>query len=220
MFKPAHKRRWIEWGFTRFNRMFLRHHFQNILVDAPKNPSNKKTLFLINHSTWWDPLFIFYLNDQIIRSDGYGMMHEEGIQRFPFFRSIGAYSVISEDRRHLMESLRYSLDLLESYKTVWIFPQGAEQPLEKRPLEFFSGIAYLTQKCPDIDVVPISLYYALEHTKKPNAYIIIGDPLQKEHYISLDRKAMTEHFEQAAEKQLNVLREKVINEDYETFKNI
>lgn len=220
MFKPAHKRRWLQWGFTRFNRVFLRYHFQNILVDAPENPSHKKTLFLINHSTWWDPLFIFYLNDRIIRSDGYGMMHEDGIRRFPFFRSIGAYSVNSENRRHLIESLRYSMDLLQASKTVWIFPQGAEQPLEKRPLEFFSGIAYLAQKCPDIDVVPISLSYAFEHTKKPNAYIIIGEPLDKEHYMNLDRKSMTKHFEKKAEKQLNILRERIIYEEHHAFKKI
>ncbi|SFJ90542.1 1-acyl-sn-glycerol-3-phosphate acyltransferase [Halobacillus dabanensis] len=220
MFRPAHKRLWLQWGFTRFNRMFLHYHFQNILVDAPENPPNKKTLFLINHSTWWDPLLVFHLNDQIIRSDGYGMMQEDGLRRFPFFRSIGAYSVNSDNHRHLIESLRYSMDLLQASKTVWIFPQGAEQPLEKRPLEFFSGIAYLAQKCPDTNVVPISLYYALEHTKKPNAYITIGEPLDKERYRNLDRKSMTEHFEKKAEQQLDILRERVIHEDYEVFKKI
>lgn len=217
MFRTAHKRPFIEWGFTRFNRYFLRWHFADIRLQAPDDIPKEKTLFLINHSSWWDPLFIFYLNDSIIHSDGYGMMHEDGIRRFPFFRSIGAYSVNSEDRRHMMSSLKYSVDLLESGKTVWIFPQGDEQPVEKRPLEYFSGVSYIVQKCPDVHVVPISIYYALEHTRKPNAYIRIGETLEKDRYAALDRKTMTEHFETVATNELDALRKDIIEEAHETF---
>ncbi|WLR47138.1 lysophospholipid acyltransferase family protein [Halobacillus litoralis] len=220
MFQPARKTSWIEWGFTRFNRLFLNYHFNNILIQPPSSVPDEKTLFLINHSTWWDPLFIFYINDRLVKSDGYGMMHEEGIRRFPFFRRIGAYSVNGDDRRHLVQSLHYSKRLLEEDKTVWIFPQGNEQPLEKRPLEFFSGISYLTQRCPDIKVVPVSLYYALEHTKKPNAYIRLGDALPPLEYEGLSRKEMTRYFEESATKQLDQLRQDVIEENLQSFKKL
>ncbi|WP_226578186.1 lysophospholipid acyltransferase family protein [Halobacillus litoralis] len=217
MFQKAHKRPFIEWGFSRFNRLFLRAHFSTIYFDPPATTSNRSTLFLINHSTWWDPLFIYYMNDQLIHSDGYGMMHEDGIRRFPFFKSIGAYSVNSEDKRHMMASLKYSIELLNAGKTVWIFPQGEEQHLEKRPLQFFSGISYLVQKCPDIDVVPVSLYYSLEHSRKPNAYLKVGDPVEKSSYRQLNRKQMTTLFEKVSTDQLDRLRSKVIQEDHETF---
>ncbi|MBN8234233.1 lysophospholipid acyltransferase family protein [Halobacillus kuroshimensis] len=220
MFKPSHKRPVIEWGFTRFNRMFLNIHFNRILLNAPESVPKENTMFLINHSAWWDPLFIFYLNDQVIHSDGYGMMHEDGLQKFPFFRSIGAFSINSSNRKHLMESLSYSANLLSKGKTVWIFPQGEEQPLEKRPLEFFSGISYIVQKAPHVHVVPVSIYYALEHQRKPNAYITIGEPLPQEGYAKLNRKSMTHYFETAATKQLDELRARVIQEDHEVFRPI
>ncbi|ELK44587.1 lysophospholipid acyltransferase family protein [Halobacillus sp. BAB-2008] len=220
MFREARKHPLIEWGFTRFNRWFLKKHFESIRVASPPEVASRNVLFLINHSSWWDPLVIFHLNERLVQSDAYGMMGEEGIRRFPFFRSIGAFSVDKTDRRHLLESLKYSIRLLERQRTVWIFPQGEEQHQEKRPLEFFSGISYIAEKTPDVKVVPVSIYYSLEHTRKPNAYIEIGNPLPENEYLPLNRKQMTNYFEKCATDQLDRLREKVRTEDHRTFRNL
>ncbi|KHE71427.1 lysophospholipid acyltransferase family protein [Halobacillus sp. BBL2006] len=217
----ANKSAFIEWGFKRFNRLFLNYHFEKIMIwNQGSSPPSEKTLFLINHSTWWDPLMIYYLNEKVIQSDAFGMMHEDGVKRFPFFRKIGAFSINPDDRRHLMDSLQYSVDLLQKEKTVWMFPQGREQHLEKRPLEFFSGVSYIVQRCSEANVVPISLYYSIEHTRKPNAYIQIGEPLAKESYLHLNRKDMTAAFETAATVQLDRFRERIIHEDYGSFMKI
>ena len=217
----ARKNKLMEWGFTRFNRLFLQHHFEDIyLWNHNRFPPNKKTLFLINHSTWWDPLLIFYLNNQVIQSDGYAMMHEDGLHRHPFFKTIGGYSINSSDRRHLMESLHYSVELLNQDKTVWIFPQGEEQHLEKRPLQFFSGPAFIADRCSDVQIVPISLYYSLEHTKKPNAYIRIGPVIDRDSYKFMNRKEKMKHFEEVATLQLDELRASIVEEDSNAFISI
>ncbi|MFC7321373.1 lysophospholipid acyltransferase family protein [Halobacillus campisalis] len=216
----ADKNNFILWGFTRFNRKFLKHHFHNIYVkNSTKKPMNKRTLFMVNHSSWWDSLVIFFLNEQIIRSDAYGMMHEEGIRRFPFFRKIGMYSINTDDRKHLLESLRYSVDLLHHDKTVWIFPQGEEQHLEKRPLGFYSGASYISQKVEQLSIVQVSIYYSMEHHKKPNLYIHIGPPLKPEAYANYSRKARTQLFEDKATNQLDQLKQCVIAEDHKSFIN-
>ncbi|ARI77679.1 lysophospholipid acyltransferase family protein [Halobacillus mangrovi] len=216
----ANKSSFIEWGFKRFNRIFLKAHFENIWLMNTVSPPSQKTLFLINHSSWWDPLMIYHLNDRVIQSDGYGMMHEDGIKRFPFFIKIGAFSVNPDHRRHLMNSLQYSAKLLRENKTVWMFPQGSEQHLEKRPLHFLSGISYIVKKCPEANVVPISLYYSHEHTRKPNAYINIGPVLNKKSYLDRERKEMTQVFESAATAQLDSFRERIIQEDHRSFEKI
>lgn len=217
----AKKSRFIEWGFTRFNRWFLRSHFQHIrLIDDIPLTKKENTLFIINHSSWWDPLMIFYLNEQVLKTDGYGMMHKEGIQRYPFFRKIGAYSIDPDDRKHLIHSLKYSTTLLKRGKSVWIFPQGSEQHLEKRPLDFFTGISYIIKKCPEAQIVPVSLYYSLEHSKKPNAYIQLGEPLQRENYEGLSRQDMTRYFEHEATEQLDGLKDLIVNEKHERFREI
>ncbi|RWZ60794.1 glycerol acyltransferase [Halobacillus fulvus] len=218
---PANKHPLIEWGFTRFNRIFLKKHFESIYLWKPSGTiPSKNTLFLINHSTWWDPLMIFYLNDQIIQSDGYGMMHEDGIQRHPFFRRIGAFSIKPEDRKHLIASLKYSTTLLNEQKTVWMFPQGEEQHLEKRPLHFFSGAAYLAQNASHVNVVPITLYYSLEHTRKPNAYIRIGEAIEPDDLSRMKRKELTEFLERVMTNQLNELKETIVSENHQGFLNL
>ncbi|MBH0228943.1 lysophospholipid acyltransferase family protein [Halobacillus yeomjeoni] len=219
--QKADKSPFIQWGFTRFNRWLIHRNFENIRLLPPNsNPVPEKTLYIINHSTWWDPLMIFYLNDTYIQSDGYGMMHEDGVNRYPFFKKIGAYSINTDHRKHLMESLHYSITLLKENKSVWVFPQGKETPLEKRPLQFFSGVSYIIQNCPDTKVVPISLYYSFEHTKKPNVYMQVGDPLKKDEYIDKNRKEMTRYIEEKATLQLDRLKELIIQENHAHFKDI
>ncbi|MCP3026309.1 lysophospholipid acyltransferase family protein [Halobacillus sp. A5] len=208
----------IMWGFTRFNRFFLRHHFQRIRVyNANHAPIPSRSLFLINHSSWWDALVIFFLNEQIVRSDAYGMMHEEGIRRFPFFKKIGVYSMNSGDRRHLTASLAYSQKLLSENKTVWMFPQGDEQHLEKRPLQFSNGAAYIEEHTNDINIIPVSLYYSLEHTRKPNVYAQLGRPIDRSRYIHHSRKEKTRVFEECVTIQLDELKHKVVTEKVNHF---
>ncbi|WP_079480478.1 lysophospholipid acyltransferase family protein [Halobacillus salinus] len=216
--KKAEKNKLIEWGFTHFNRFFLRSHFEQIHVwkDSKEIP-NRRTLFLINHSTWWDPLLIFYLNDQIVQSDGYAMMSEKGMKKHPFFQKVGGYSINAELRRGMIESLQYSIQLLNEDKTVWIFPQGQEEHLEKRPLEFFSGTAYIAEHSEDVNVVPISLYYSLEHSRRPNVYVRIGEPVKNSSFSSLNRKELSNLLEDLATKQLDELREAVIQEQHNLF---
>ncbi|MCA0969476.1 lysophospholipid acyltransferase family protein [Halobacillus litoralis] len=219
--KKANKNPIMEWGFTRFNRLFLSFHFEHIrLWSRDAKPFRRRTLFLVNHSTWWDPLFIFYLNDRIIQSDGYAMMHEDGLKKHPFFQTIGGYSINGDDRRHVFESLNYSIEQLKDDKTVWIFPQGQEEHLEKRPLDFFSGTALIAKRCPGVQVVPISLYYSLEHTRKPNAYIKIGESIDSNALRSMNRKELTLHFEEVCTAQLNELRKAVIEENHSVFEDL
>ncbi|WP_082234354.1 lysophospholipid acyltransferase family protein [Halobacillus massiliensis] len=216
----AKKNNTLMWGFTRYNRQFIRRNFENIYIRCESNQRlNKKKLFIANHSSWWDSLVIYFLNDQVIQSDAYGMMHKEGMERFPFFRGIGVYSVDSKDRNHLLESLRYSCDLLNNNKTVWIFPQGEEQHLEKRPLHFSNGISYIIQNSKEIEVVPVSIYYSFGHTKKPDIYINVGFPVETTKLIPLQRKEITRYLEKVSTEQLDSLKDCVIQERNDLFIN-
>ncbi|WP_173916647.1 lysophospholipid acyltransferase family protein [Halobacillus sp. Marseille-Q1614] len=216
----AKKNKWLMWGFTRFNRQFIRRNFQNIYIRREsERPLNMRKMFIVNHSSWWDSLIIFFLNEQVIKSDAYGMMHKEGMERFPFFRGIGVYSMDANDSSHLIESLQYSCELLNNDKTVWIFPQGKEQHLEKRPLEFSSGISYIVQKTDAVDVVPVSLYYSFGHTKKPDVYIQVGRPLENGTFQQLSRKKITDHLETVATEQLDLLKSAAVKEQHDEFVN-
>ncbi|MFD1017967.1 lysophospholipid acyltransferase family protein [Thalassobacillus hwangdonensis] len=214
---PANKSRLIEWGFKRFNRFFLNHHFQSIhLLQESRNIYPQKTLYLVNHSSWWDPLVIYYLNDKLIKSDGYGMMHENGIERFPFFKKIGAFSINPDKPKDMIHSINYAVERLNG-GTVWIFPQGKERHNDIRPLGFQSGVAHIIRKQPDIRIVPLSITYTIGHTRKPDIHLLLGNEIPIGGTLLEDKRQLTSYLEERCIAQLDYLKERTISENMEDF---
>ncbi|MFA9557967.1 lysophospholipid acyltransferase family protein [Evansella sp. AB-rgal1] len=204
--------------FSVYNKRLLRRHFHRICLmkhwDKPTNPA----IFLVNHSSWWDPLVLFYLNTSFLETDAIAMMSEEGLTRFPFFRKIGAFSISQTSRKSIIRSLNYASEQISEGKSVFIFPQGKEIHLEKRPLSFFSGAAYLSEKHPTIPVIPITFYHSLCHYQLPEWYITIGEAIRVPNFRN--RKEGTNEFEKRMESQLDELRVLVIEEKKDTFTTI
>ena len=48
-------------------------------------------LLIANHSSWWDGLVTFYLNNAVLKTDLYAMMSEQGMKDFPFFNELGLF---------------------------------------------------------------------------------------------------------------------------------
>ncbi len=112
------------------------------LID--EDPSG--TLFLANHSCWWDLFLVHFLNETI-PVDGYGMMEHFNMLRFGFFRRIGAFSVDRTDPASVRASLDYAAGLLKLPKAgVWIFPQGRMIGNDARPLGFQPGLRALVRR--------------------------------------------------------------------------
>lgn len=217
---PAKKSDFWSWGFSLVAKSLLKKHFQNIYLfgDPPKN--SNRTLYLINHSAWWDPIIIFYLNRMLVKSDAYAMMHETGIRKHPIFRRIGSFSINRENPKAIIESLRYAGNRLSENQAVWMFPQGDEMPFDQRPLSFQGGAAYLTDQVPDSNVVPISIMYSFESTPKANVYVSIGSNLSNEEFSSLKRSDKTAYLEKCCTQQLDALKERVINRDLQEAQSL
>ncbi|WP_231416149.1 lysophospholipid acyltransferase family protein [Pontibacillus sp. HN14] len=190
-------------------RMF-RFHFNHLHYTGPLPASPNHTLFLVNHSAWWDPLIIFLLNKHLLKADGYGMMHEEGVKSFPIFKRIGTFSINRSNPKDVIASLNYAKDLLDNEKAVWMFPQGEERPLEIRPLGFQPGASYLIEKTKQIQVIPVSLYYTFEGTRKPNVYVKLGQNLMPSFGNEQNRRQRTKHVEKLCTDQLEELKREVI----------
>ncbi|NLP49427.1 lysophospholipid acyltransferase family protein [Bacillus sp. RO1] len=175
---PAKKSKVFDYFFHQFNKRFLRFHFKEVYyareeqVNLPHSPA----LFIVNHSTWWDALVVFHLNQIIIKQESYVMMHEKGIREFPFFRKIGAFSVNRDNPKDIVRSMKYAKERLNDGKTLWLFPQGDERHLEIRPLGFLPGAMHITKNT-DIPIVPVSLYYTFTGERKPEVYIKLDEPV-------------------------------------------
>lgn len=172
--KKARKNKHVIRGFRLYNTYWLlKRSFSGIYVKGNFQKNHTSALILVNHSSWWDGLITFYLSETICPFDSYAMMSEQGLDAFPFFNKIGAFSVDTTSATSVRHALRYSTQLLAEEKAVWMFPQGEEQPLEKRPLAFQPGGAFIIKQAPPIPVYFVTYYFVMAGEQKPRLYIDI-----------------------------------------------
>ncbi|MGG3267878.1 lysophospholipid acyltransferase family protein [Priestia aryabhattai] len=205
--------------FERFFQLFvtyqLKKQFYRIHLHIEELPKDKKMLLIANHSSWWDGLVTFYLNNAVLKTDLYAMMSEQGMKDFPFFQRIGAFSVNAASPKHTVESLRFASRLLADKKAVLIFPQGKEEHLEKRPLAFSEGPAFLLKKQSDVEVIPITYYYTFRHDQRPELFIWVGQAVFYD--LANAREDITKTLAGAVTDQLDHQKQKIIQENDEEF---
>ena len=175
----AEPRRWADMIFQPYLTWLFKRHFHEIQVlgELPKIPHDLPLLLLPNHSTWWDGFFIYLLNKQIFRRTAYLMMLEEQLSKYKFFRKIGAYSIEPKHRRGIVESLEYTVELLnEGTPLVSIFPQGQLLPWHTRPLGYKRGVEWILQEYgKPITVLPLAIRAEFRGEKRPNVLFLFGE---------------------------------------------
>ena len=200
--------------FRFVQQKLMKRSFAHICIKADfPMPSN--ALYIANHSSWWDGLLLFELEQRGYIPNLFVMVDEQGIKKFPIFQWIGAYSVNQQNPKHIIESIRYTKSLLQDGKNICIFPQGKEWHLEQRPLYFQQGVAMIAKQVKDVPVVPITFYYTFRNERKAEVWIWIGKPIQYEDKWS--REQMTQYFEEVVTEQLNALKKDVVQNDYTSF---
>ncbi|WP_100372552.1 lysophospholipid acyltransferase family protein [Bacillus sp. FJAT-45037] len=216
----ADKQAWFQSMLHAYNKYWLlRRNFYTVHLNGRVPETDRPILLIANHSSWWDGLISFYLSEQHIKHDCYAMMGEDGLKEFPFFRKIGAFSVNPNNPRSLLQSLRYGKDKLARNQAVWMFPQGAEQHLEKRPLDFMGGVAYLLEDRPDVLVVPVTYYYTFMHEQQPELFIQIGTAIEHSD-LGADRTSKTVYLETYITKQLDHQKERLIQGNIEDYQPV
>lgn len=212
----AKKSKLFTYFFSLYNRWLIHFSFETIYIKIER-PLPQQAVFIANHSSWWDGLLLHQINYDELKHDLFVMMHESGLQRYPFFRKLGAFSVNRLHPKSVMTSLKYGCTLLEEGKSLWIFPQGDEQALEKRPLDFQAGFMYFVEKNEHVPIIPVVYYYAFRHSRKPDCFIHVGSPIFLNELTGQNRKERTLQIEQVITNQLNELRQAVISGQFVGF---
>lgn len=176
----AYKHGWPRLAVDAMIRSKMKSGFHQILgqgvetLRADLDRDSSGTLFLANHSCWWD-LFLVHLLNETIPLDGYGMMEHFNLLRFGFFRRIGAFSVDRTDPTSVRASLDYAAGLLRRPRAgVWVFPQGKIETNDVRPLVFQPGIRALVRRAGRIRVVPVAFRYEFWQDERPEALVRFG----------------------------------------------
>lgn len=216
----AYKQGWPSWALHALILRKLRRAFYKVRaqgIDPLREAIDQEsggTLFLANHSCWWD-LFLVHALNTTIPVDGYGMMEHFNMVRFGFFRRIGAFSVDRTDPVAVRASLDYAAELLQKPRAgVWIFPQGRMVGNDVRPLDFQSGLRALVRRAGRVRVCAVALRYEFWQDERPEAFVRFRKP----EWVDRSTLAtLVQDQEQHLTRELDALRADVIAQAAERF---
>lgn len=175
----AQHRFWADLIFQPYLMWLFKRHFHTIqlLGTPPKIPTHLPLLLLPNHNTWWDGFFVYLLNKRIFRRTAYLMMLETQLSKYRFFAKIGAYSIEPKRRQGIVESLKYTVELLnQGTPLVSIFPQGELLPWHTRPLDYKRGIEWvLREYAKPVAVLPLAIRTEFIGEKRPSVFFLFGN---------------------------------------------
>ena len=119
-----------------------------------------------NHSSWWDAYLAWFLL-QRLPVPGVGAARRETLEKFPFFKRIGAVDV---------SGVRGLLRRLRGGEAVFIFPEGDMRP-PGRVQRVKPGLVFLAERA-DVPVYPVAVRTVMRGAQKPEAFVVLGEKLK------------------------------------------
>lgn len=160
------------------NRLLKNNFRKFVLIN--KFPDTEKFGGLIltpNHFSWWDGFFADYLLRKFCGRKEYIMMLEEQLQRYKFFRYVGAFSVNTNSPDEIKKSLEYSRKIVSDKSNVLIYyPQGEIQPYEAGNIKFKKGLKKISSVM-DLSIQIVSFKIVYSEYKKPSVYCRAGETI-------------------------------------------
>ncbi|HEU5169859.1 MAG TPA: lysophospholipid acyltransferase family protein [Gemmatimonadales bacterium] len=187
------------WAFARYCRAQFGRYFTTIRwatqTDTDRWDRGMATLFVANHTNWWDGLFAFLLGGEL-RLTFHILMDATQLERYRAFRWIGVLPIRRSAGRAGYEDLLAAGACLRPGAGLWVFPQGARRPQGERPARFERGAAELAlAHGAPVRVCPVAFRYVFLGEQLPEAFALVGRPRLVEPGGQLDRRALTVEIE-------------------------
>lgn len=210
-FLPARKSALFSKLFEWYTDWLFWRRFDTIHIQNDYNPMpGQKTIYYLNHSSWWDGLIPFLLNQKKFRQNAWAMMEDKQLHRYPFFRRLGVFSINLSSTRPSMQSMRYAVESMQRPNaSLYIYPQGKIVPFTTENLNFKKGIGWLAKKTPDADIVPVAIYIHTKESDKPRLEILVGKKAE------VNRNQPSEQISKELEYELILLLKKLIIENHD-----
>lgn len=174
----ADKNLWLEKIFAVYNRNLFRRRFNSLQMSGlhflENKPENAPLVIYANHSSWWDGLTAFQISRRAAL-DSFIMMEEKQLKILRFFRKLGAFSVVRENKREALKSINYAIQTLQKNpkRTLWVFPQGEISPNDVRPLRFYNGLAKIIKNFEKCSIICLAMRYEFLGEYKPDIFVKI-----------------------------------------------
>jgi 1-acyl-sn-glycerol-3-phosphate acyltransferase len=181
-FIPARESRWFIAGFRWYVKWLFARRFDQIWIRQSYFPaSDHRTIYYLNHTSWWDGLIPLLLNEFRFKQSARAVMEDRQMRDFPFFSRIGAFSIDRANPRSALKSLRYGMDhLRQPGRCLFIYPEGKLYPQEQSPATFEGGLAWMIGQFKDLsnlNIVPIGIYSHLMDADRPTLLLNIASSL-------------------------------------------
>jgi len=203
--------RWYTW-------LLFKRRFKNVWLKQEYSPCSEcKTIYFLNHHSWWDGLIPLLLNEFRFHQQARAIMEDKQMREYSLFQKIGAFSINREDPRKAITSLRYAVKSFERpHSSLFIYPEGSITHAGST-MDFEGGLAWLSDKLPDVDIVPIAIYMHTIRHDKPELHLHVGRHLHLDDELS--SKERTTYFENTLDRMLSKLRQTAgfDNSEFERF---
>ena len=179
-FIPAKESVWFIFLFDLYVRNLFKRRFESVRIKQEYQPSpTSRTIYYLNHTTWWDGLIPLLLNRKIFRQNARAMMEDTQMKKHKLFRKIGAFSVNLVNPRSAVRSLRYAVDSMKRpNSSLFIYPEGEIKPFKTNDLHFREGLAWIAGRLPEVDIVPVGIYLHSASSDKPELFLKVGSPVE------------------------------------------
>jgi 1-acyl-sn-glycerol-3-phosphate acyltransferase len=137
--------------------------------------SRGPVVFAATHVSWWDGLVVSVVDD-VLGGQGHAWVDAANLGRVPFLRALGGLPVHRGAASALRTDLREAVAVLsEPGRSLWVFPQGRQQPPWWRPLGLHGGAAALARRT-GATLLPVALTYVFREAPAPSAMLHVGRP--------------------------------------------
>lgn len=144
-------------------------------------PENKAVLFTPNHFSWWDGFLIQKIQREFLpKKNFFILMLVKQLKVYRFFNWMGAYGVEQESISSVMQTVKYTRELLSSPENlVIIYPQGEIRPYGIDKVVLQKGITkFAGGEASNSVVIPIAFKIQFDEDKKPAVYCSFGEVLE------------------------------------------
>lgn len=191
--------------FRVYVKMLFKRRFKYVWLQQDYKPSKtSRTVYFLNHNSWWDGLIPLMLNEYQFKQQARALMEDKQMREYPFFKRIGAFSISLEDPRKAITSLRYAVKSMQRpHSCLFFYPEGKIQPVGSE-LNFKKGIGWLQAKLNEVDFVPVGIHMHTIRYDKPELHLHVGKKVKLKD--SLTNSERTENLEEALLEVLSSLR--------------
>jgi 1-acyl-sn-glycerol-3-phosphate acyltransferase len=218
---------WLQNGFHRFLRPYLRRHFDAISVDREDSPreldlAGQPLVIFGNHPSWWDPIIAHFLNRNLFPSRQFrAPIDASALEQYAVFRKLGFFGVQLDDRAGAAQFLKTASAVAASPQdALWITPEGRFADARDHSATLMPGVAHLCNKLTNGHAIAMAMEYVFWNERLPMCLIRFSPPISMADYHHFDKPQWQSLIEETLRRTQRELGEKSIQRRAELFENL